>query len=97
MQPVSHGWRPHPIRSALLEVIAHAESYPDTDEVLLLEQLRAVFVAAETPVDRLFACYPSVVVQAGVGADRKARLAGIGAREVVRRGSSARKAPRMAQ
>jgi hypothetical protein len=85
-----------PLGPALLEIIAHAESHPDTDEILLVEQLRSVFGAIETPVDRLFACYPSLVARAGVGPDREVRSGGLRAREVARRGSSAPIPPRVA-
>ena len=62
MDPVGQIRQPRPMRPALLAIIAHAESHPDTDEALLVARLRSVFAAVETPVDRLFARYPRLAV-----------------------------------
>ena len=46
-----------PMRPALLEVIARAETSGGSDEAYFLDQLRAVIAAVETPADRLRARY----------------------------------------
>ena len=61
-----------PIRPAVLDLIARAESAapgdPISDEQYFLDQLRAAIAGGESPVDRLRARYGAV------GADRLCQL-----------------------
>lgn len=61
-----------PIRPAILELIARAETAgpgdPISDEQYFLDQLRAAIAGGESPIDRLRARY------GGVGTDRLCRL-----------------------
>jgi hypothetical protein len=57
MQPDhKHRHRP-PIRSTLLDIVARAETDAGSDEVDILELLRTLIAAVETPANRLFARY----------------------------------------
>jgi len=75
---------------ALTEIIAHAESYPDTDEALLVEQLRSVLAAVETPVDRLLARYPRLAPRDRILSDVTAARLGGSAMRIATVGSSRR-------
>ena len=56
MQPDDQPRR-RPMRPALLDIIASAETHANSDEAYFLAQLRAVVAAVETPTDRLLARY----------------------------------------
>ena len=57
MQPDHKFRRRRTIRPALLDIIAHAVTDAGSDDVDILELLRTLVAAVETPADRLLARY----------------------------------------
>jgi hypothetical protein len=82
MEPLDRVRQRRLMGPALTEIIAHAESYPDTDEALLVEQLRSVLAAVETPVDRLLARYPRLARRDRIVCDVTAARLGGSARRI---------------